>query len=504
MTSISARVLGQRIRQLRTRRGLTQQDLAGTDYSKSYISAIEQGKSRPSLEALQRMAARLDVPAGTLLDPDAQGFVPFDPEALPRRVRRRRNSKGGAGGRVFDFAQTEYRLVQAELLLATGRPVEALAMLRTMLPEERITEEGFTGNLRVEDIQFQRIYSLASRAATGMGESNEAVRYAQTGMQVCLRLGDRDGLVRMRNIAGLALYHANQPLAALEHHRTCLEAVTSGTMRDPIFKLEVYGNIAADYAALHDNKRTIEAYESALPLLDEVNGIERQVSIFQEVATGYAEREDFDLARVYAMKALNIYEAQANMASAARMESKYGDILVESGELEQAEERLSRSLQVAEKQKSDVDRAVALTSMARLYMKREDFDKAFGTAMQAVEISRNASYAQSDQNKGRASKRVAEEVSGYMQPQPYTGMSAHRTLAQALALSGEIASQTGDAKKTDSLFDEALQIIESNQAVDISSDIYQRYAHVLASRGQHEQASKYFELAYKRVTNRTM
>lgn len=497
MTSISARVLGQRIRQLRTRKSLTQQDLAGNDYTKSYISAIEQGKSRPSLEALQRMAARLEVSASTLLDPDAQGFMPFDPEALPRRVRRRRNSKGGAGGRVFDSAQAEYQLVQANLLIAAGRPGDALAMVRTMLPEE-----GATGGPRVEDSQLQRIYSLAARAATSMGESSEAVGYAQKGMQVCMRLGDRDGLERMRNIAGLALYHANRPLAALEHHRTCLEAITSGTMRDPNFKLEVYGNIAADYAALHDNKRTLEAYESALPLLEEVNGIEQQVSIFQEVATGYAEREDFDLARQYAMKALIIYEVQANMASAARLESKYGDILVETGELEQAEERLSRSLQVAEKQKSDVDRAVALTSMARLYMKREDFDKALGTATQAVEISRNASYAQSDQDKGRAPKRVAEEVSAYIQP--HAGTSAHRALAQALALSGEIASQTGDAKKTDSLFDEALQIVESNQALDISSDIYQRYAHVLASRGQHEQASKYFELAYKTVSNRTM
>ena len=496
MTSISARVLGQRIRQLRTRRGLTQQDLAGNDYSKSYISAIEQGKSRPSVEALQRMAARLDVSAGTLLDPDAQGFVPFDPEALPRRVRRRRNGKNGAGGRLFDSARVEYQIVHAELLLTTGDPAEALAMLRTMLPEE-----SNTGGPRVEDGQLQRIYSLAARATTGMGESNEAVSYAQRGMQVCMRLGDRDGLERMRNIAGVALYHANQPLAALEHHRTCLEAITSGTIRDPNFMLEIYRNIAADYAALHDNKRTLEAYESALPLLDEVNGIEQQVAIFQEVAIGYAEHEDFDLARIYATKALNIYEARANVAEAARLESKYGDILVEIGELEQAEERLSRSLQVAEKQKSDVDRAVALTSMARLYMKREDFDKALGTAMQAVEISRNASYTQPDNDKDGAPKRVAEEVSAYMQS--HGGTSAHRTLAQALALSGEIASQAGDTKKTDNLFDEALQIVESNQALDISSDIYQRYAHVLASRGQHEQASKYFELAYKTVTNRS-
>src|SRR6476660_938096 len=97
VTNLTAKALGQRIRQLRTRKGLTQQDLAGSDYSKSYISAIEQGKTRPSLEALQRISSRLEMPAGVLLDPDAPGFAPFDPEALPRRVRRRRGVRAGQG-----------------------------------------------------------------------------------------------------------------------------------------------------------------------------------------------------------------------------------------------------------------------------------------------------------------------------------------------------------------------------------------------------------------------
>src|SRR5256885_8711552 len=105
VTNINAKALGQRIRQLRIRKGMTQQDLAGDDYSKSYISAIEQGKTRPSLEALQRMASRLEVPAGMLLDPDAAGFAPFDPEAMPRRVRRRRGVRGGVG--LFDPAQLD-------------------------------------------------------------------------------------------------------------------------------------------------------------------------------------------------------------------------------------------------------------------------------------------------------------------------------------------------------------------------------------------------------------
>src|SRR4029077_1572316 len=136
VTTLSARVLGQRIRQMRTRRGLTQQDLAGEDYSKSYISAIEQGKTRPSLEALQRIASRLEMPAGMLLDPGAPGFAPFDPEALPRRVRRRRGVRAGQGPSLNDPAYLDLRISEAEQLIYSGNPGQALVILRALLPDE--------------------------------------------------------------------------------------------------------------------------------------------------------------------------------------------------------------------------------------------------------------------------------------------------------------------------------------------------------------------------------
>ena len=42
--------LGERVRQLRIARGLTQTDLAGARFSKEYLSQIERGKTRPAAE----------------------------------------------------------------------------------------------------------------------------------------------------------------------------------------------------------------------------------------------------------------------------------------------------------------------------------------------------------------------------------------------------------------------------------------------------------------------
>src|SRR5438874_4073182 len=65
--AVAARV-GTNIREVRTKLGMTQAQLAAPEFSISYISAIERGKIRPSLKALSILAKRLDVPLTFLLE----------------------------------------------------------------------------------------------------------------------------------------------------------------------------------------------------------------------------------------------------------------------------------------------------------------------------------------------------------------------------------------------------------------------------------------------------
>src|SRR3954453_338861 len=58
--------LGERVRQLRVAAGLTQTDLAGDRFSKEYVSQIECGKTRPTRETVDWLAAKLGVDAGFL------------------------------------------------------------------------------------------------------------------------------------------------------------------------------------------------------------------------------------------------------------------------------------------------------------------------------------------------------------------------------------------------------------------------------------------------------
>ncbi len=61
-------LLGDRIRNIRHRRGMTQAELAGDDITRNMLSRIENGLSLPSLTSLCAIASRLDVPIGALFD----------------------------------------------------------------------------------------------------------------------------------------------------------------------------------------------------------------------------------------------------------------------------------------------------------------------------------------------------------------------------------------------------------------------------------------------------
>lgn len=59
--------IGQKIRELRLAKLMTQSELAGTFITRNMLSCIENGSAQPSLSTIQYIAGRLNVPAGFLL-----------------------------------------------------------------------------------------------------------------------------------------------------------------------------------------------------------------------------------------------------------------------------------------------------------------------------------------------------------------------------------------------------------------------------------------------------
>src|SRR6478736_5412955 len=101
--------LGERLRQLRVSAGLTQSDLAGERFSKEYVSQIERGKTRPTRETIEWLAARLGVDPGFLAN----------------------------GVATDERGRLEAALARAEALYEAGEDVEAASAFESLVPAAR-------------------------------------------------------------------------------------------------------------------------------------------------------------------------------------------------------------------------------------------------------------------------------------------------------------------------------------------------------------------------------
>ena len=79
--------LGERIKQARIERGMTQSELAGEVITRNMLSRIETGDAQPSLDTLMYIAKRLGIPAGfLLLDKDDALLSVYEDEVAVARL----------------------------------------------------------------------------------------------------------------------------------------------------------------------------------------------------------------------------------------------------------------------------------------------------------------------------------------------------------------------------------------------------------------------------------
>src|SRR5713226_7501866 len=148
--------LGERLRQLRVAAGLTQSDLAGERFSKEYVSQIERGKTRPTRETVEWLAAQLGVDAGFL----ANGVAT------------------DARGRL------EGALARAEALIEALKNEEAAAEFESLVPAARATG----------------VAELAVRALVGAGRTQMRMGALRQALEL---LNEARGLVEAGTFSDL-------------------------------------------------------------------------------------------------------------------------------------------------------------------------------------------------------------------------------------------------------------------------------------------------------------
>lgn len=235
--SARRRTLGEHLRVARYAAHLTQEDLAGGTFSKSYISAVERGKMTPSISALRLLAERLEVSLAYLLGEEEVNLSPEHAGSLESGQKH-----------PPDEAQLVRQLDEARQLLLQGESAAALewlgiqeaarelssahrarwhwlygwALLQQQQIEQAIAtlEVGLQAALESQDHRAAGLlYLMLARANAARHEDKAAERAFQEAIHTTRQISDYKLLSHMEEQYGMFLAERSRYQEAYEHMR---------------------------------------------------------------------------------------------------------------------------------------------------------------------------------------------------------------------------------------------------------------------------------------------
>jgi tetratricopeptide (TPR) repeat protein len=409
--------LGERLRRLRVAAGLTQSELAGERFSKEYVSQIERGKTRPTAETVNWLAARLGV------DP---GFLATGVSSDER-------------GRV------EAALARADALTQAHRYEEAIEEFEAVRPAI-----AATGAVELE----VRALSGQAWGCTLAGRTREAIDLLTRVRELCegpefSDLDRADVLFRL----GVCRYKLNSISTALSLLSEALVLAERSEFPSDQLRSEILGWRSRCYRRQRDLEAAREDVERALELASAI-GDRRSLANTYFQASLVAERLGHWLqARSYAEQAKAIYVELEDELNVGRLLNNLGGLNHLLGRSEQAVEHLKESFRVALEQDSDEDAAHAAGSLAAVHLHRGEHEQAAKLARQALKLlDGRADYSheigQSQLVLGRAllEQGKLDEADEWFQKADATferiSSIGHR--AGAWIARGDLAAQRGD------------------------------------------------------------
>ncbi|MET7387279.1 helix-turn-helix domain-containing protein [Streptomyces sp. NPDC005385] len=295
-------IIGRRVQQLRTKRGLTQKQLAEPAYTPAYISTLEAGRVRASEPALRHIAERLGIAYEEL-----------------------------ATGRPAHLAtDLRLRLTDAQRTLATGE-AEVAAEAYTALLAEAVAHG-------LEAEEAAALLGLGE-CALDTGDLETARRRFEESEQ---RLGDAPLPQRVPAVRGRATSHylAGELRYACYLFESTLDELNRTGLHDPDALLLLYTGVIAPYMDMGAHARAAQAAEFALALAPQVGDPALVARMHRSVARTMIAEGRIAEADVSLGKAAELYRQLQIRTELANCHWMRGYLYAQNGELERAETEL--------------------------------------------------------------------------------------------------------------------------------------------------------------------
>ncbi|MEI2713752.1 MAG: helix-turn-helix domain-containing protein [Nocardioides sp.] len=307
LRAVPTDVLGARVRAHRVAKGLTQGQLAGAEVSVGYISRIEAGQRRPTVEVLRAITERLGVSLERILT----GVEAHELDEIQV---------------LLDFAQLSLESGDA----STGRTqaVESLARAESS-DQARLA---------------QRARFLIARATEAHGDVDEAILAYES-------LIDAEPSWVQRLQIGIALCRSYREAGdlslAIETGERLLKEAGEAGLDGSDEQVQLAVTLAAAYFERGDVNRAARACESAVRSAERLDSPKARAAAYWNAATIQARRGAMQEAVPLATRALVLMSQGNDMRNLARLRTQLGlmHLELDPPDLDQARTELVRAAQ---------------------------------------------------------------------------------------------------------------------------------------------------------------
>jgi transcriptional regulator with XRE-family HTH domain len=338
--------LGAKIRKARLERRMTQEQLAGEHFSKSYISELERDRRRPRLNTLRILARRLDLPVSH-----------------------------------FHESAPEEREGEALLQLGLAR-LEADTPERALEPLERAAELAMQ---QCDDILLARIELTLAVVDHRLGRLMRAQRRLDKCVRVLARAGAAACLVKAHMCLGRIKLDMGDSSSALWAFQAAYR-LAQQLPQDPALLSALCLDLGTVHRKLGDPRAARASLQHGLTAAAALHDPCQIAARYLELSTSAVEKRRFDPACENAGKALAIYENLTLKRRLAEMHERLAELDAQDEQWEEAGHHYRWSVALNGAATNLPGAAQTLSSLAEVLLERASPDAARAMCELALDL----------------------------------------------------------------------------------------------------------------------
>lgn len=335
--------LGEKIKKRRKELFLKQKDLAGEDFTTSFISQIEKGKLNPSLKTLEILARRLEVPVAYLLEEERESVVTVDSDTVNHLI-------GLFAKFELDVSSSDY-----------AGALEVIGKLKSKMQE-----------LGIDTYCFLCDY-YAARVYFGFNKYNECIKVCKDILQELINYEMHDKLAVCLYMMGMCFEKLSEYEKAGEHFARCLEVMEDNNLSLYEIMAESLIKLGSIYGRQGSYVKAMEYYRRAFEISKRENCHRYIGDCYTGMGLCCYYLKDYPESLNHLGKVLSLYRLIGYDYGVAMAENNMGMVYIKQNNQDEALKCFTDSVRLYRKINRPLSEARSLNEIANIYIQRKEY-----------------------------------------------------------------------------------------------------------------------------------